>query len=429
MKKWLCVITVTFFLTLFVLPLIGIDYEVVKADDSFSLELNEQCTDLSETFLDNQREANRITSRLFAFLNKLYGTSISDSEYSVNGIVAENFPPYFAGTYINTEGHLVIQIVDEFYSPNYKESAWYQEIVEIVKSENFYCNPVKYSYADLINALSEVSIGNLYKEFDAVGIVDFDAGINDYQNCIRITLHSQDDYDAVIGKLSSDIYSVSVVRGEAKYSVAVNPGQGIHTSNTGGYGFSAACRVKRYYPDGSYEYGFLTCAHAFSGTSNVYVYTGVNINTFVGISYSFNQKLGGKVDVAYVASNENVTLGNVVNGYSTVLNPSYPSSMGSVVYKYGANSGETYGIIMDSSHSTIIEGIQHFDIVQAAYYADFGDSGGIVCETPDSTNHAYIDGIHSAIFEDTDTVLWSYFTKIYNDLAALQSGPVYFNLY
>jgi len=83
----------------------------------------------------------------------------------VCGVRAESFPPYYAGNYINTEGHLVVQIAEAFYSPDYKESDWYQEFVDIVGSENFYCHPVKYSFSELVNAISAVTIGNLAEEF------------------------------------------------------------------------------------------------------------------------------------------------------------------------------------------------------------------------------------------------------------------------
>lgn len=431
MKFWRIPLVALLLVVLTMFVSIGVGNKTANADSSFSLELNEECENLPESFWINLREANDITTHFFAHLCSTYGSTVDDSVYTVNGILAENYPPYFGGTYINTEGRLVVQIVDMYYSENYKDSAWYQEFVGIVGSENFYCHPVKYSYAELINAISAVSLGTLSESFSAIGVVNYEAGINDYSNVVSVTFGSQADYDSSIDLLNSDIYTASVVEYTAQFNIGVYPGEGISKTSTGGYGFSVACRVRRHFPGGTYEDGFLTCAHAFTGNSNVYLYTGASNNTLVGYSYASNQVLGGKADVAYVAANSNATLYDSVYGYTITLNPAYPSSMGSPIYKCGAASQETYGIILNSSDSQIIQGVTLSDIVKVAYYSTGGDSGGIVHTKPDAANQADIVGIHSAyaVNASTGAFLWSWFTKITNDLAALQSGPIYYTLY
>ena len=109
----------------------------------------------------------------------------------------------------------------------------------------------------------------------------------------------------------------------------------------------------------------------------------------------------------------------------TILNPSYSATMGTVVYKRGTSTGTTHGEVIYSSYSgTDVNGETFNDLVWAGAGTFFGDSGGIVYSVPDATGHANVLGIVKA------TVYGSLvFTKMYNDLGALQSGPIYFSLY
>ena len=230
---------------------------------TFPLKLNEQHENLTEGFIDNQNGANAITDRFFEYLRKVNGATHDDSVYTVNGIRAEDFPAYFAGTYINEEGKLVVQITNTYYSSNYKDSDWYKEFTEIAESEAFYCHPVKYSYGELVNAISEVTLGDLAKRLKTRGVSISIAYIDDYRNQVMVGFGSQLDYDAVIDELDSDIYSVQITDGGIQDATGLHPGEKIIVAATP---ISVACRVKRNYPDGSSVNGILTCAHGFSGT-------------------------------------------------------------------------------------------------------------------------------------------------------------------
>lgn len=419
----------TVLLSVFIVALMAVlglclNKESVKADNGFPLELNETCENLPEDFLINQHESNEIYSRLFEYLRETHGVTFDENIYTVNGVRAEYFPAYFGGAYINTEGKLVVQIVDSFYSEDFRNSIWYQEFVSIVGSENFYCHAVEHSYAELVDAISSVSLGELSSEIPAAGFSIVEAGINDYENAVEVGVGSQAAYDFFVENAQTDVYNVSIVDYVPKDCVGLRPGKGITTTSTGTYTFSVACRVKRHYPDGSYDIGFLTCAHGFSGTSNVYLNTGSGTNTLIGISHSSNQKYGNKADVAFIATNSNTTLYNTVYLSTTILNSTYAIGMGSVVYKCGESTGITYGNVWDSSFSISINGVNFVDLVQTSFSAAPGDSGGIVYCPPDITDHADVIGIMKGI-----GATYSFFTKMYNDLAALQSGPIYYSLY
>lgn len=404
--------------------------DTANADEDFAFVLNEKSENLPDGFLNNQFEASKITTRFFETLNEKYGTNTEDDVYTVNGICAKDYPAYFAGTFINTEGRLIVQIVENYYSEDYRETEWYQEFVEMVQSEKFACHPVKYSYGELIEAISSVTLGDIKDELSKRGVSIVDAGINDYLNKVEIGVRNQEEYEIITDFLKSDIYSVSIVDYEPQDNIGVYAGEGVTESSTGTYTFSVACRARRLLPGGIYSYGYLTCAHVFSGASNVYINTGSGTNTLIGSSPSSLQKRGGKADVAFITTNSNITLYNTIYMSTTTLNANYSSSIGSVVYKRGESSGVTGGTVLDSSYETNVGGYSFTDLVKTSYYSIPGDSGGIVYSQPNSENYAYSVGIHKGNNVSlSGSVINSFFTKMSNDLAALQGTgtpiPVY----
>ncbi|MBR4731212.1 MAG: hypothetical protein IK081_00425 [Lachnospiraceae bacterium] len=425
MKRWYYGVTVVVSLLAIFIVFWIMKKNVPETYAIFPRKMNESCENLPEGFENYQMEANAITNRFFEYLRETKGATHDNSVYTVNGIRAESFPEYYAGTYINEEGRLVVQIKDTYYSSNYKSSDWYSEFVQIVNSEAFYCHPVRYSYCELVNAISEVTLGELAKQFKAEnGVMISIAYIDDYRNQVVVKFGSQEDYEAVIEKLNSDIYSVSVMDGYFQDATGLYPGTGVISN---GVPFSVACRVKRNYPDGTFTQGILSCAHSFSGTQIVCV----NFNIPIGTSYSFNQHLGGTADVAFIETNSDVTLYDYVNTSPVSLFSSYTTSFnqGAIInMKGGATSGISGGYVLNSSFSVIVGNILFTDLVSTTYESTGGDSGGIVFVPSNITNHAYPAGIHKGSYQD-GSVDYGVFTKLYNDLAALQSGTITYSLY
>lgn len=432
LKRKICAMSIGILVAAMLVVLCAVAYKKqAKADNvSFSLELNTQSENLPEGFFENQQEANAIIENLYEYLRQTYGATHDDSIYTVSGIRAEYFPPYYAGCYINVDGRLILQVVDSYYSSDYKNSDWYQEFVGIVGSENFYCHPVKYSYTELVNAISDVTLGSLSEKFKASGFMIIDAGVDDYKNLVEVHFGSQTAYDVAINDLQSGIYSVSVVDNVPQEDVGLYPGEGVTKSSTGGATFSVACRVRRSEPGGGYTYGFLTCAHAFSGNSNVYLNTGSGTNTLLGICYSFNQHFSGNADVAFIQISSGVTSYNTVYANTTTLNSSYPTTygIGTVVYKKGDGmSTVESGAVQCNNYSVTFNNVTITDLVKAGYYRAGGDSGGIVFTAP-SGGYASPAGIHMGGLTTTSEH-YGFFTKMYNALAALQSGPLTYSLY
>lgn len=111
---------------------------------------------------------------------------------------------------------------------------------------------------------------------------------------------------------------------------------------------------------------------------------------------------------------------------TTILNPSYSTvAEGAVVYKTGQATGTTYGVVHEDSQMGYDDNnVYCSDLVWVFASASNGDSGGIVYTQPDSIGHADCLGIVKG--GAIGTMLY---TKMYNNLGALQSGPVYYTIY
>ena len=396
--------------------------DTAKADDEFSLSINGNCDNLTPEFIENQGEANKLYNRFFVHLNELYGICMDDTIYSVNGILAEDFPLYFAGAYINNDGYLIVQITEECYDENFAESWWYQEFSEIVMSEDFFCHPVTYSYTELIEAMSDVLSGDIADALSQAGIQIIGVGIDDYRNAVEVNVGSQEEVALTAEILNSDIYIISVTEGTPQLYAYLHPGDSLSNIQNNPASFSAACRVRRNFPGGSYVEGFLTCAHGLSGTEYIYTGTAGTMTTYIGSSIATLRKCGGRADVAFIETTSSTVLDNVIYSTTIIIDPIY-TAVGTTVYKKGMN-GISSSTILNSTYSSTISGVYYYDIVKTGAMSAPGDSGGIVFSPPDSYNHANAIGIVLG-----GAVTESYYTKMGFDLAALQSGPITFTLY
>lgn len=225
--------------------------------------------------------------------------------------------------------------------------------------------------------------------------------------------------------LNSNIYSVIVENGSFTDDIGLYAGEGVTDSSTGTSKFSVACEAIRMESGGVFTYGFLTCAHAFSGSSNVYLYTGASTNTYLGYSPSTLHKNFGKADVAFIITDPNVDLYSIVYMNTITLYGTYTSNMGSTVYKMGYSSGLKSGTVLDSSFSIWFDGVLFSDMLKSSYLSAGGDSGGIVFKEPNSTNCAYPLGIHKGhVNNSSGEFLYSVSTKMKNALDALKINNI-----
>lgn len=404
-----------------------------EVDKDYSFILNEKATDLPEYFADNQKQACEISSRYYEYLCKNKKISIKEKNYSVNGIYAEDFPDFFAGTFINTDGKLVIQVTEKYYSKDYRNSDWYKELVEVVQSEDFACNPVKYSYCSIVNAMTDLLWGDFSKKLSEENVKITASWIDDYRNCVFIGVKDDIDYNKVLKMIDSSIYKVVVENVTISEDVGLYPGGDITKASYGGSFFSMACRARRYDTiNGTYEYGMLTAGHAFSGTSNVYINTGGTSNIYIGYSPYYLQKNSGSVDAAFISTTSNMDLYNTVFMETTTLYSTcfVSVNIGTVIYKRGTTTQTTVGLVTSGSYNFSRDNIAFTDFIKSTYYSQIGDSGGIVYTAPDSTNHAYPIGIHSGHGDTTNqSEQYSICCKISNALNGLQIPFVSIYLY
>ena len=208
-RRWLIGVFSLLFVTMLVV-VVRETKQTATAEEVFPLEVNTKKENLPDGFFENQREANEIIGRLYEYLRAANGAINDPSTCTDTGVRSERFPPYYAGAYINVEGKLVVQIAEDYYSSDYRNTAWYQEFVGIVESDNFYCHAVKYSYTELLDALWDISRGGLSEELASYGVAIVDAAPDVYINRVTVHLESQEAYDTVINLLQRDIYVVSV---------------------------------------------------------------------------------------------------------------------------------------------------------------------------------------------------------------------------
>ena len=85
------------------------------------------------------------------------------------------------------------------------------------------------------------------------------------------------------------------------------------------------------------------------------------------------------------------------------------------------------GTVQCNNYSVTINNVQFTDLVKVGYYRASGDSGGIVFTAP-SSGYASPAGFHKGGVT-TASEHYGFFTKMYNALAAVQSGPLTYSLY
>lgn len=101
-----------------------------------------------------------------------------------------------------------------------------------------------------------------------------------------------------------------------------------------------------------------------------------------------------------------------------------------MVYKRGIGTYSVkYGVITNNNYAPTINGVPFSDMVIAGFQSAPGDSRCMVYSEPNSADYAYPIGFFKGGPATTGTASWGDFTKMYNTLAALQSGLLTNSLY
>ncbi|MBR6019810.1 MAG: hypothetical protein IK055_06290 [Lachnospiraceae bacterium] len=393
---------------------------MVAQENNYDVNTN---VSIEEHFLSNQEIANDLHMR---FLNSLFcGNSEKNRQhYSIDGYEANDYPPYYGGSYINSDGNMVVLINDMNPCDAIEEKEWYNDFCARVNSNQFVVRYVDCNLTTLINTADEIVFGklkNVLKNYSYKGM-----SIRCSENCLYVYLENEKDVAPVNELLKNKPCKVVYNDETYSFSVGLYGGEGIALSSSLSEAeFSVAFRVKKTVNYSTY-YAYLTCGHAFYGNSaNVYLphsETGMSSSVLIGTVSSTEQQCSGNTDAAIIRLGNNTTPYNSIFLTSTQIHAGTYINLqeGNTVYMRGRNSGVLIGEVKDISFSPTINGTTFYDLVKTDYHAANGDSGGAVYSQPNSYYYAYAAGIQTGIAKNplgnTD---YSFYTKVNNAVNTL----------
>lgn len=321
---------------------------------------NDLAEEAGEEYLEKQDASNEAYNRLLEQFN------IQSMTKATGG---QKYPEYYAGAYIGKDGNLVVLT---------KEA----NVQEINTLENVCDNsavtfaPATYSYNELIDVMETLSKRSA--EASETGKYDNTAikfSIRDDENKVFIGLSNPED-EAFLTYLTDGIdpgcYSVYHA-GELQEMASLTPGSYID----GVLGGSAAYKAKLII-NGETKIGFVTAAHVTDGSD---VYEG-SIHLWGKIGNTIVEQNSGSVDAAFVELTGSNTFSNTISGYQIEEGVSVIPAIGSRVYKIGAQSGITDGIVYSNLNETQwkVDGqiVTFTNLVETSVPCISGDSGGLM---------------------------------------------------
>lgn len=323
-------------------------------------------------------------------LNYFIETSKSQNR-SASFDYTDYFPDYYGGSYIDTNGELVVLIADKE-----RQSKSNINVVEKLANEPI-IKDCEYSYNEL-NAIMKL-IPNVLSPIESSkapysGQVKCWA-IDDEKNCIYVYL--KDLNDDVITWFKNNVCDSDSIIFKKSNNIAQDEvnlsGQGI--SSSAGL-FSGAFRVRRSTSSG-YRYGFITCAHGNSLGTVIYGFDGTQIGTVA------MRRFSGAYDVSYVEMADSSHFSNSIIDspytlYNTNENIDFPLK-GSPVYLYARYNKDSFGLITSTNVGGFYnnDGVYFEGMPGASYSSTNGDSGGLVCTGP---TNIYCDvvGVHKGTY-------------------------------
>ena len=341
-----------------------------------------------------QMPAIETNSKLIESLNK------STDSYD------EDYPEYFAGTYLNEEKELVVCLTDNKQSTKDK-------ITEVAGTSNVNFKIVEESYNELtelqdkLNKTYEESyktyvINNSGSDTNIVEMLKSISGFSiiSKTNCIEIGIQ-----DITDKKLSAfqEIFGTSdnfkfVNKEQSKNCMTWAPGRAIYNTSSR---CSTGYRAKYVTSSGSTYTGFTTCAHG-----------GMTVGTAIYTNSSRTDKLGtvklrqysGSVDASFVTiTKSNCSVGTTTyygqglstSGGITIQSNTYYNSFveDSCLYKSGSTTGTTSGTLRSANATVTIDGITFTNTIETSKFCEAGDSGGIVFYYNPSNGKSYACGL------------------------------------
>lgn len=335
-----------------------------------------------EEFILNQTEACLSYEKL---MDSFEETEDSEIQY----------PDYYAGSYINDNGNLVVYKVqsdslEAGTNEEYGTAQIDETLEENIGNDDFILKDARYSYNELTETMN---ILNDYKLAENNQVANnFNVyWLSDKSNCIFVELNdcstdAINDFKNEVCDSETIIFKAS--SGEAEKETKIKAGRKIICNNS--YG-SVGYRVKR-----NGHIGFITAGHMGEKDDDVYIGS-----TKIGKIKA--RKESGSVDAAFVrVTNDDYTPSNILKGTSNKLSTTISEpGVGTVINKLGATTGATTGKILSKNVTVTLDGITHTNLTSADYESAPGDSGGTVYSYIGSTETRLTLGIHCAAIGST----------------------------
>lgn len=324
------------------------------------------------------------------------------------------FPDYYGGSYIEDEtGKLVVLVKGE-------DEKSKKEIKRLTdNSSNVVYKSCDCSYNEMLQTIDEIlKKWQIFHE-KGIEIVSVEERIMEGVIVITIDGYSNEKENVIRETISCDYLRVEESHEEKKEGATVRAGDGIAVEGddlTGTYGFAA----KR-----NGEAGFVTAGHVCSEIGTEIFYNETVIGEVAAVSYA----IGRTSDSAFVKA-RGIALSNRVKNNGTIWAASsrvFPEN--TTVYKYGAKTGRTMGVI--KSNNYINMGTKSSNNLGVAdYVSDRGDSGAPVLFYEGNyggVSRYTLLGIHKGRGE-TGNAIFSHYKNIAKELgvtAITSSGNTY----
>lgn len=268
----------------------------------------------------------------------------------------------YGGAYINTDGNLVVLLVEPTSSnTNYMKG--------ITNNNELITIDCEYPYNELINVIDTINanLEYLYQQNIIISSMYEDVYCNRVIiNVIALSMEKESIIRNIIDSPCMKINNCTVY--EKTDSIDLKGGDKINDlegSSTIGF-----CGTTN---DG---YGFVIAGHAGDVIGERFYYSGTPIGEVTATAY----ESGSTADVAFVKKSSNVNTTNKIGVFKCHYRATGLSDfpVGAQISKLGATTGATSGTIL-SNHYTSYANDRYFLVqVKASYRAAVGDSGGPV---------------------------------------------------
>lgn len=338
----------------------------------------------------------------------------------------KKYAKYFAGSYINDDENLVVQLTQDV---NVSEK---NNIINNV-SDSASVKIVEKSYENLLtqyNRISE-SMDRLSDSVKNNAATSLEASVSENllgvsidqkNNCIVITLKKVTDNTKKrfieVFEEKDVQFKESSQKSIINEKTSVKPGASfaIYKSSAYYYGRSVGPRLAYQKSDGSTIYGFLTAAHCVDEKGQIIYYkAGEKYIKYGKVSL---YKCSGCADAAFVKQTNTTDFttsrytaysnssGSKTEKYKACQNCAYAGLgcdivQGATVYKCGRTTYLTKGKIDTFPTSFDYDGVHFKNFIEATYNSQGGDSGGVVFTIHSSTANTYdVAGVHRGRYGD-----------------------------